>query len=299
MTANRIALNARQVHQLVAAQFPQWANHPVRPVADNGWDNYTFRLGDNMSVRLPSAESYVLQVEKEQRWLPRLFRFLPLPIPRPLAVGEPASEYPWHWSIYTWLDGETAAPERIDNPSQFAVSLGQFLVALQQIDATDGPPPGPHNFYRGGRLTVYDRESRHAIEVLKGKIDTDAATAAWEAALQAPWGGSPVWVHGDVSAGNLLVKNGNLSAVIDFGCSGVGDPACDLTIAWTLLFGDSREAFLTTLPADGAVRARGRGWALWKGLIVLARYINSNPVEAEKSRHVIEEVLADHKRNPY
>ncbi len=159
------------------------------------------------------------------------------------------------------------------------------------------PPPGPHNFYRGGPLTIYGDETRQAIVALNGKIDTDAVTEVWEAALKATWHGSPVWLHGDVAAGNLLVKGGRLSAVIDFGGLGVGDPACDLTIAWTFFSGQSRETFCAALPVDGATWARGRGWALWKGLITLAEHINTNPSAAAKARRAIDEVLADHKRS--
>lgn len=293
--ATKVDINVSLVGQLVTAQFPQWADLPIKPVDFGGWDNRTFRLGEEMTVRLPSAERYILQVEKEHRWLPRLAPLLPLPIPVPLAMGIPANGYPWHWSIYRWLEGENAAIERIADLRQFATALAQFLAALQRIDPAGGPPPGPHNFFRGGSLEVYDAETRQAIAALDGKIDTDAATAVWEAALAAVWHGSPVWLHGDVSAGNLLVKGGRLSAVIDFGSSGVGDPACDLTIAWTLLGGESRDAFCAALTADSATWARGRGWALWKGLITLAEHINANPTEAGKARRVIDEVLADHK----
>ena len=179
---------------------------------------------------------------------------------------------------------------------EFATTLAQFLLALQRIDAAGGPPPGPHNFFRGGPLTVYDRETRQAIAALNGLIDTDLAIAVWEAALATTWRGSPIWVHGDVSSGNLLVEGGRLSAVIDFGSSGVGDPACDLYIAWTFLEPDSQEAFRAGLPLDCATWARGRGWTLWKGLITLAAQIHTNPIEATKARRVIDEVLADHQR---
>ena len=287
-------INVALVSRLVAAQFPQWADLPITPVAFDGWDNTTFRLGEDMSVRLPSAERYILQVEKEHRWLPRLAPHLPLPIPVPLAMGAPAAGYPWHWSIYRWIDGEIATIERIADLSLFAITLAHFLTALQRIDPDGGPPPGPHNFYRGGPLTVYDGETRQALKALNGKIDTGAATAVWEAALNATWYGPPVWVHGDVAAGNLLVKEGRLHAVIDFGSSGVGDPACDTVIAWTLLSGKGREAFRAALPLDDAAWARGRGWALWKALITLAEYIHSDPVKAGEARRVLDEVLADH-----
>jgi aminoglycoside phosphotransferase (APT) family kinase protein len=290
-------IDAALVARLVAQQFPHWAGLPIRPVASSGWDNRTFHLGEHMLVRLPSAASYALQAAKEQHWLPKLAPLLPLPIPVPLAMGVPSDLYRWHWSIYQWLDGEAATLERIADLPRFATDLARFLVALQQIDAGGGPPAGAHNFFRGGPVAVYDGETRQSIEALAGRIDADAATAAWDAALATRWQGLPVWFHGDVAAGNLLVKDGQLSAVIDFGTSGVGDPACDLAIAWTLFEEDSREAFRSYLPLDKATWARGRGWALWKALIVLAKLpgTNPDPVEIERSRHVLDEVLADHK----
>lgn len=284
------------VRRLVAAQFPDWANLPVSPVKFGGWDNRTFHLGSSMTVRLPSAAAYAAQVEKEHRWLPKLAPLLPLPIPVPLAMGMPADSYPWHWSVYRWLDGEIAATAPIAGLPAFALTLAQFLTALQRIDASDGPPPGQHNFFRGGSLAVYDGETRAAIEALEGDIETDAATAVWEAALAATWRGSPMWVHGDVAAGNLLVESGRLSAVIDFGSSAVGDPACDLAIAWTLFEGESREAFRAALPLDDATWARGRGWTLWKALITLAELPGTNRPAAAESRRVLEAVLADHGR---
>lgn len=249
-----------------------------------------------MLVRLPSAAAYALQVEKEHRWLPRLAPLLPLPVPVPLAMGAPVDEYPWHWSVYRWIEGETATLERIASLPQFAAGLAQFLVALQRVDPAGGPAPGQHNFFRGGPLSVYDGETRQAIAALDGKIDTGAASAVWEVALAATWHGAPVWFHGDVSWGNLLVRQGALSAVIDFGTSGVGDPSCDLAIAWTLFEGKSREVFRAGLQADEATWARGRGWTLWKALITVAGHTDINPVEVEKSRRVIDEVLADHLR---
>lgn len=289
-------INVALVQQLVAAQFPQWANLPIKPVELSGWDNRTFHLGADMTVRLPSAEGYALQIEKEHRWLPRLAPLLPLQIPVPLAKGSSSNDYPWHWSIYQWIEGENATIERITDLPQFAIALAQFLVALQRIDSIDGPAPGQHSAFRGAPLAVYDTDTRNAIAGLDDNIDAEAATTVWETALQSTWNSSPVWFHGDVAAGNLLVKDGQLSAVIDFGCCGVGDPACDLTIAWTFLLGESREAFCSTLSVDGATWARGRGWALWKGLITLAEYIHTNPLKAAEARRVIREVLADHKR---
>ena len=293
MPVHKVNIDATLVSRLIAVQFPQWADLSVEPVETSGWDNRTFRLGETMSVRLPSAEGYAAQVAKEQRWLPRLAPLLPLPIPRPLALGRPAEGYPWPWSVYRWLEGENATLKRIDDPSAFATALARFLIALQKIDSAGGPPPGPHNFFRGGPLSVYDAETRNALTALEGEIDVAAATEVWDAALNATWHGSPVWVHGDVAAGNLLVRGGRLSAVIDFGCLGVGDPACDLVIAWTLLSGKSREALRGALSVDRATWARGRGWALWKALVTLAEYQTTHPLEAEAWR-VVADVLANH-----
>jgi aminoglycoside phosphotransferase (APT) family kinase protein len=291
----KIAIDTDLVRRLVDTQFPQWRHLPVSPVAFGGWDNRTFHLGDGMTVRLPSAAPYSLQVEKEHRWLPRLAPFLSLPIPTPLAMGKPAQGYPWHWSVYRWIEGETAKTARITDLRAFAIALADFLVALRRIDPTGGPGPGQHNFYRGGPLTVYDGEARLAIAALEGRIDTQAATVVWESALAATWHGSPVWFHGDVAWGNFLVVNGDLSAVIDFGTSGVGDPACDLAITWTFFEDDSREVFRRRIAFDDATWARGRGWTLWKALITVAGH-DSNQAEAARQRRVIDEVLADHAR---
>ena len=299
MTTNNLQFNVGNidvalVRRLIAAQFPRWADLPITPAVPQGWDNRTFRLGADMSVRLPSAEGYVLQVEKEHRYLPRLAPHLPLLIPVPLARGAPGEGYPYPWSVYRWLPGETAVTARIDNMNEFATALAHFLAVLQRVDSTGGPPPGPHSALRGGPLTAYDAETRCAIVALRGEIDTGAATAVWEAALKATWHGAPVWFHGDVAVGNLLVQDGRLSAVIDFGCAGVGDPACDTVIAWTLFAGENRDAFRAALPLDDDTWARGRGWALWKALITLAADNTTEPVKAGEVRRVIAEVLADY-----
>jgi aminoglycoside phosphotransferase (APT) family kinase protein len=305
-TVERASITPELVSRLVAAQFPQWAHLPVAAVELDGWDNTTFRLGGDLSVRLPSADGYVLQVDKEHRWLPVLARHLPLPIPEPLAKGVPGSGFPRPWSVYRWRRGEHATVERVSDLDRLATDLGDFLAALYAIDPAGGPPSGRHNFFRGGPLTTYDRETRQAIATLEDELDPDAATEVWEAALAATWHGPPVWIHGDVTAANLLVVDGRLSAVIDFGCSGVGDPACDLTIAWTFFFGESRDTFRNRLPLDDGTWVRGRGWALWKALITHVA-LRANGAQTDlaasrfgwrlSSRRVIEDVLADHGRS--
>lgn len=258
------------VARLIETQFPRWADLPVAAIEPGGWDNRSFRLGDRMVVRLPSAAHYSAQIEKEQRWLPILARELPLPIPVPLALGRPGENYPWHWSVYTWLEGETAARRRPADSLQFAHSLAAFLVALHRIDASAGPAPGDHNFHRGAPLDHYDRETRDAIARLGASIDAAKAVGVWEAALATRRRQPPVWLHGDISPENLLVVDGELSAIIDFGGCGVGDPACDLVMAWSFFGPRERAAFRAELPLDAGTWARGRGWALWKALITLA-----------------------------
>jgi aminoglycoside phosphotransferase (APT) family kinase protein len=282
------------VRRLIKAQFPQWSDLAVRPVQVEGWDNRTYRLGDTLTVRLPTAAAYAPAVDKEDRWLPILAPALPVAIPEPVAKGVPGEGYPFNWSVRRWLDGETARADRIDDLPGFAISVAEFVRALQRCDATGGPSAAAHSFYRGAPPVHYDGETRRALAALAGRIDTDGAAAVWEAALESSWEGPPTWFHGDIASGNLLVKDGSLSAVIDFGTSGVGDPACDLVIAWTMFFGASREAFRSTVDQDPATWARARGWALWKALIVLADTIDTDEQQAAANRHVIDQVLADH-----
>ena len=264
------AIDEQLARRLVDAQFPQWRDLPIAPVPLGGVDNRTYRLGDELSVRLPSADWYALQVEKEQRWLPVLAPRLPLPIPEPVALGRPGEGYPYAWSVYRWLEGETAGRERIAGLPRFAEDLAGFLAALAHVPAEGAPGPGPHNFHRGGPLAHYEEEALAAIAALDGEVDAALARACWDDAMAAAWHGDPVWFHGDVAVGNLLVRDGRLAAVIDFGTSGVGDPACDVVIAWTFLEGESRAVFRRALAVDDATWARGRGWALWKALITLA-----------------------------
>ncbi|MDP3174767.1 MAG: aminoglycoside phosphotransferase family protein [Phenylobacterium sp.] len=287
-------IDATLARRLVAAQFPQWAGLAIEPLADGGWDNRTFRLGATMSVRFPSHAAYEPQVAKEHAWLPRLAAHLPLPVPEPVAMGRPDEGYPWRWSVYRWLDGEPATTAQIADLPQFAADLGGFLSALQSIDVEGGPLAGAHNFHRGGPISTYDAGTRAAIDALGCAIDRQAVEAVWDAALRSTWSGPPVWVHGDVSAGNLLVKGGSLSAVIDFGCVGVGDPACDLVIAWTVFEGESRAAFRRSLDLDDGAWARARGWALWKALIVWAGAPGANPRDLGQSRRIVDDLLADY-----
>jgi aminoglycoside phosphotransferase (APT) family kinase protein len=278
-----VDIDAALARRLIDAQFPQWSHLAIEPVEVDGWDNRTFRLGSELSIRLPTGDWYAQQVDKEQRWLPVLAPQLPLPIPTPVARGEPAAGYPYSWSVYRWLDGDLASRARIDDLTGFAASLAAFLNALARIDVTGGPEPGQHNFYRGGPLATYEAETLAAVDALGEEIPRDAVLRVWEDAMTTTWDRDPVWLHGDVASGNLLVRDGRLAAVIDFGSSGVGDPACDVVIAWTFLSGPSRDRFRADLDVDAATWSRGRGWALWKALIT-------------RAHRDIAEVLADYER---
>ncbi|WP_082721806.1 MULTISPECIES: aminoglycoside phosphotransferase family protein [unclassified Burkholderia] len=289
---NRVQIDNQLVHRLIQEQFPEWEGLPVEMIEPGGWDNRTFRLGNDMVVRMPSGPAYVAQVEKEHWWLPKLAPHLPLQIPTPLVKGMPGSTYPWPWSVYKWIEGVPAKAELIEDMNQFASSLAEFLHALHQIDVEGGPLAGPHNFHRGGRLAVYDQEIRAALTELEGNIDTRAVEQLWNVALQSEWRATPAWVHGDVAFSNLLVTDGRLSAVIDFGSSAVGDPACDLVIAWTQFSGTSRAVFQNKLSFDEDTWNRARGWALWKACIVAAQH-DGNQRETERSWTVINEVLND------
>lgn len=294
MHVDELDIDASLVYRLLAAQFPQWAGLPIEPVHFAGTDNAIYRLGSDMAVRLPRIENATGQVDKEHRWLPRFAPLLPLATPVPLAKGTPGEGYPWHWSVYQWLEGENAIIEHVADPGRAATELAQFIAALQRIDPTDGPRPGMHNSFRGVPLSTRDAETRAAIAALDGILDIGTVTAAWDAAIQvAAWHGLPVWIHGDLWPLNLLVERGQISAVIDFGCLGVGDPACDLQVAWNLLSVQTRDIFRAALPIDDATWARGRGWALSVGLIALPYYQNTNPVLANIARRAIDEVLAD------
>ncbi len=255
------------VRDLIADQFPQWGDLPITPVATSGWDNRTFHLGSQMSVRLPSAAAYAAQVEKEQRWLPRLAPHVPLPIPKPIAQGRALDAYPFDWSVMGWLSGIHPT-----HPTdQLANDLGAFLRTLQHAPVNGAPGPGQHNFHRGGDLRIYDQEVRHCLQQLGDAVNQSKISRLWTKACQSAWARAPVWLHGDVAPGNLLIQDNNLSAVIDFGCCAMGDPACDLAIAWTFFDEPTRKVFRNTLNLDNDTWARAKGWCLWKALLLMTK----------------------------
>ena len=283
------------VQELIAEQFPEYAHLSIKPVEFSGHDNGTFHLGDKMLVRLPSAEKYAAKVAKEQKWLPILALYLSLPIPAPLHLGAPSQNYPWNWSIYNWIEGDSANALAINDLElqSIALDLAKFLNELQKIDINGAPVPGTHNFYRGASPKVYDEEARTAIRALSGLIDTNIATAIWEKAISSKWEKDPVWIHGDLATGNILIKNKKLSAVIDFSGICVGDPACDLVIAWNSFTTMARQIFKDNMSLDVDTWNRARGWALWKAMITLASLEDKTSLEAIKQLQIINEVSND------
>ncbi|MFJ1807935.1 MULTISPECIES: aminoglycoside phosphotransferase family protein [unclassified Streptomyces] len=289
MHTDEVDLDVPLVSRLVAGQFPRWAGLPVTRLASSGTENAMFRLGADKVVRLPRHPGAVESVAHEQHWLTRLGPGLPVSAPVPLEQGGPGEGFAWPWSVYRWLDGRNPDAGAVAEPQALAADLAAFVTALRGIEARGGPPSD-----RGGPLAGRDAPTRDALARLAGRVDTAAVTALWEEALRAPGHpGPPVWAHGDLSPGNVLVQDGRLTAVIDFGGVGVGDPAVDLIVAWNLLPASARGTFREAVGADDAEWARGRGWALSISLIQLPYYWETNPPLAENSRHVIKEILAE------
>jgi|GEM_PF-126689 len=290
MHPNEFPIDEALVRKLIADQFPDMAHLPLKRVPSPGTDNALYRLGSDMVVRLPRIDWAVGNIDKEFKLLPKIAPFLPASVPTPLAKGRPTKDYPKPWSVYNWIEGSNPVVDHV--PESLVPDLVAFLQALHKIDLPGGPACN-----RGVPLQERDTETRNAIKQLEGIIDTEAVAGLWEKALQAPNRAKPpVWVHGDLSPGNLLIQNGRLAGVIDFGNLGIGDPACDLIIAWNLFPSHMRDSFRTGLEVDDATWERGRGIALSVALIQLPYYKDTNPVLAESARHVIRELIKEDKK---
>ncbi|MFI7011926.1 aminoglycoside phosphotransferase family protein [Streptomyces sp. NPDC050145] len=276
------------VRRLVDRQFPQWAALPLTPVDPGGSDHVIHRLGPDLAVRLPRRADVRGQADKESAWLPRLAPHLPLAVPVPVAVGRPGLGYPFPWAVARWLDGRTATVEEVGGSTRGARQLAGFLRALQSA-----APPVDRSGLSGETLGERDAGTRRAIARFAHVFDAPAMTQLWEAALAAPPRATgPVWFHGDFHTGNLLTVDGRISAVIDFGGLGFGDPAVDLMVAFTLLSPPARAVFRTALGTDDATWLRGRGWALTTGLSAYAAYAGSSPAIAAQTARQIRAALA-------
>jgi aminoglycoside phosphotransferase (APT) family kinase protein len=276
---------------LVQSQFPRWAGLRIEPVASSGTANTLFRLGDEMVIRLPRTESAVQAIDKEHEWLPKLGPHLSLSVPASLAIGEAVSDFPWPWSIHSWLQGEDGWTQPVEDLRQAAIDLAGFITDLQRIDPSEGPRPGQHNSFRGEPLADRDPFVRSAIAELGDRIDTRAVTSAWDLALDQPLWSDDLWIHGDLQPGNLLSQRRQLTAVIDFGLLGVGDPACDLLPAWNLLTRETRSVFRSAMQVDDATWIRGQGWALYQAVLALPYYWDTNQVMVRMAQREIDEIL--------
>lgn len=288
MHANEVDTDAGLVRALLVSQFPQWADLPIERVASAGTDNAMYRLGDDLAVRLPRIDWAVGNVAKEQTWLPVLAPQLPLAIPVPVAAGRPEPAFPYPWGIVRWLPGELATLDRLNDPVGAAIDLAAFVRALQRIDAARGP-----HHQRGRPVRLADERMRQCIADLRGEVDARAVGEAWDRALAAPdYDGPPVWFHGDLAYLNLLARDGELTAVIDWGTCGVGDPAIETIIAWSLFPRDARAAYRDALGVDDATWERGKGWVL-TGIFGIPYYRDTNPTLVADKVRAIEAVLAE------
>jgi aminoglycoside phosphotransferase (APT) family kinase protein len=285
MHSDELEIDEALVRRLLGEQFPQWDDLPLLRIEPGGTVNAIFRLGDELSVRLARREGPTEPGGKEFDWLPRLAPSLPVEIPVPVAQGHPTGDYPWFWEIHTWVEGETVPVEDLD-PIDAARDLASLVGALQQLSPA-GAPPG-----RGIPLADRDEEIRYWL----ARFDGDPAlTEEWERALAAPpWHGRPVWHHGDLDARNWLVRAGRISGVIDWGSMGVGDPACDVMVAWKLHSSAARDAFREALPTDDATWERARGWALSQAVAALAYYTpENNPTLYREAETWLDLVLSE------
>ena len=290
MHADEVLTDVALVHRLLAAQFPRWADLPIEPVSSSGTDHDIYRLGAELCVRLPRIAWATGQAAREAEWLPRLAPHLPLRLPVPRAMGQPGEGYPFPWSVYDWLPGHNAHGP-IADLEQVAVDLAAFVAALRRVATTGAFARPPRK--RGAPLQELDESVRRSVAQLGDRVDGPAALRAWQESLDAPpWHGPEVWLHGDLMPGNLLVVDGRLSAVIDFGGLNVGDPACDLQPAWNLFHGPSRQRFRAELAVDEASWLRGRGWALFQAVVALPYYWDTNPGMIRQASYALRQVLA-------
>jgi aminoglycoside phosphotransferase (APT) family kinase protein len=291
---DEIDIDVSLARRLLTEQMPEYHALPLRRISSGGTDNAVFRLGDDLAIRMPLHASSVDGLLKEVRWLPVIAPHLPLPVPEVVWTGEPGDSYPCPWAVVRWLEGEDALTGRIGSIRETAHTLGRFVTELQGIDMTGAPPPGTQGFIRGLPLVGRDSSFRAALAQCDGLVNVERVRQVWDDALAAPeWDRPPVWLHADLIPGNLLLQDGRLAGVLDFGAMATGDPAYDVTPAWHLLDRDTRPAFREIVGADDATWHRARGLVVSGGVMALAYYLHSNPSMVATARRGIREALAD------
>jgi aminoglycoside phosphotransferase (APT) family kinase protein len=289
MHDGEVEIDAGLVGRLVAGQFPALAGRPIRPVRSTGTVNAIYRIGDDLYARLPRMAQWAGDLDREWQWLPRLAPHLSLPVPQPVGRGRPDAGYPFDWAIYRWIEGEPYADAVVDDELHAAEALAGFVADLRRIE------PGP-SAPRGGRrpLRQLDAMTREALAAGRGDIEADAALAAWALALDAPeWDGTPVWIHGDLLRPNVLVRDGRICAVIDFGGAGAGDPATDVIPAWSVFGALGRARYRAELKVGDGSWSRARGIALHQAALIIPYYRETNPAFAALAKRTVEQILAD------
>jgi aminoglycoside phosphotransferase (APT) family kinase protein len=283
-----IEIDEGLIRVLLRAQYPDLAEQPLRIVA-HGWDNVLARLGDELLVRLPRRALAAPLIVHEQRWLPELAPHLPLPVPAPIRCGLPGTGFPWAWSIVPWFAGATAASTAPADPDAAADTLAAFLTALNR----PAPIDAPANRFRGVPLGARQDNVTAALTLLGSAVDQQAVCRAWDAACALPpYDGPPLWIHGDLHPGNLIVRDGAIAAVVDFGDLTGGDPATDLAVAWMLFSADTRARFRAALGHGEATWRRAAGNALAHALACLSRSADT-PWLAAVGRRTLAAVLGD------
>jgi aminoglycoside phosphotransferase (APT) family kinase protein len=289
MHDGEVEIDAELVRRLVAAQFPALAGRPIRAVGSTGTVNAIFRLGDDLYARLPRMAKWAGDLEREWEWLPRVAPRVSLAVPKPVGQGRAGDGYPFAWAIYDWIDGAPYADALVENEGASAEALAGFVADLRRIEPAAGAP-------RAGRrpLLELDASTREAIAAARPDIDADAATAAWERALYAPvWDGISVWIHADLLRPNVLVRDGRICAVIDFGGAGVGDPATDVIAAWSVFGPAGRERYRAALKVGDGAWQRARGIALHQAAMIIPYYRETNPAFVALAVRTIEQILSE------
>lgn len=287
--------------KLITEQFPEFKNFEITSVKTQGHDNRTYKVGHDFLIRLPTAQRYASSIEKEQIWLPQFAPYISTIIPKPIRLGKPTSYYPYPWSIYTYIKGESANNVSLQdlNLPIIAEQVAQFLKELAAINTKNGPLPGPNNFYRGGRLDFYYKQTQAALQKLSTYFDVTAYEQLWHQAVQNRWLCNPVWIHGDMSPGNIIIENKQLKAVIDFSGIAVGEPSCDLVMAWTFFDETSKQIFKENLNYENNIWENGRAWALWKSLITLADMQDLQSPAAQTQYKILQNIMNDHHDKRY
>lgn len=289
MHEDEVLIDDATVRRLLTSQFPQWSSRPLERVPDSGTDSAIYRLGKDLGIRMPRIHWAVQQIDKEFKWLGRLARDLPTALPVPIAKGEPGSDYPYPWLIYPWIQGMSLDHAEVRDWRLLVSQIADFILELERIPPEGGPKPR----MRGGSLAKCDESARLGIRYAERMIDMAQALRVWQTAVEAPaWNHDPVWIHGDLLPGNILVRDEQLAGVIDWSGASVGDPACDAMLAWALPQA-VRKQFRDALGFDDATWARARGWVVQQTAMYIPYYGASLPGAVAQAKVRLDAALYD------